>query len=107
MFPETIGFASWISLAYAFKWVWSPMLDQWRLPDRLAGPETFPAGAVPALIAVGLIGMALCNPQHNLTMLIALAVVVAFSSATQDIAIDAYRPRSPRTSCRRPLPPAT
>lgn len=29
---ETIGFASWISLAYAFKWVWSPMLDQWRLP---------------------------------------------------------------------------
>ena len=29
---ETIGFASWISLAYAFKWVWSPLLDQWRLP---------------------------------------------------------------------------
>ncbi len=29
---ETIGFASLIGLAYAFKWVWAPMLDQWRLP---------------------------------------------------------------------------
>src|SRR3990167_5006405 len=29
---ETIGFASLIGLAYAFKWVWSPLLDQWRLP---------------------------------------------------------------------------
>ena len=58
----------------------------------LAGPETFPLVLSQALITVGLIGMALCNPQHNLTMLIALAVVVAFSSATQDIAIDAYRP---------------
>ncbi len=44
-----------------------------------------------AVIALGLVGMALCNPQHNLTLLIALAVAVAFASATQDIAIDAYR----------------
>src|SRR3546814_2047539 len=29
---DTIGFASLIGLAYAFKWVWSPLLDQWRLP---------------------------------------------------------------------------
>src|SRR5574344_974622 len=29
---ETIGYASLIGLAYAFKWVWSPMLDQWRRP---------------------------------------------------------------------------
>ena len=29
---ETIGYASLIGLAYAFKWVWSPLLDQWRLP---------------------------------------------------------------------------
>lgn len=89
---ETIGFASWISLAYAFKWVWSPMLDQWRLP-WIGGLGRRRSWLVfsQVVIAIGLIGMALCNPQHNLTMLIALAVAVAFASATQDIAIDAYR----------------
>jgi PAT family beta-lactamase induction signal transducer AmpG len=89
---ETIGFASWISLAYAFKWVWSPMLDQWRLPWIGAlGRRRSWLVLSQSVIAIGLIGMALCNPQHNLTMLIALAVAVAFASATQDIAIDAYR----------------
>ena len=89
---ETIGFASWISLAYAFKWVWSPMLDQWRLP-WIGGLGRRRSWLVlsQAVIALGLIGMAMCNPQQNLTMLIALAVAVAFASATQDIAIDAYR----------------
>lgn len=89
---ETIGFASWISLAYAFKWVWSPMLDQWRLP-WIGGLGRRRSWLVfsQVVIAIGLVGMALCNPQHNLTMLIALAVAVAFASATQDIAIDAYR----------------
>ena len=89
---ETIGFASWISLAYAFKWVWSPMLDQWRLP-WIGGLGRRRSWLVlsQGVIALGLIGMALCNPQNNLTLLIALAVAVAFASATQDIAIDAYR----------------
>ena len=89
---ETIGFASWLSLAYAFKWVWSPMLDQWRLPWIGArGRRRSWRVLSQAVIAIGLIGMAMCNPQQNLTMLIALAVAVAFASATQDIAIDAYR----------------
>lgn len=89
---ETIGFASWISLAYAFKWVWSPMLDQWRLPwiGALGRRRSWLVFSQ-VVIAIGLIGMALCNPQNNLTLLIALAVAVAFASATQDIAIDAYR----------------
>lgn len=89
---ETIGFASWISLAYAFKWVWSPMLDQWRLPwlGKLGKRRSWLVLSQ-VLIAVGLVGMALCNPQTNLTLLIAMAVTVAFASATQDIAIDAYR----------------
>ncbi len=89
---ETIGFASWISLAYAFKWVWSPMLDQWRLPwIGSLGRRRSWLVLSQLVIAIGLIGMALCNPQTHLTLLIALAVAVAFASATQDIAIDAYR----------------
>ena len=89
---ETIGFASLIGLAYAFKWVWSPLLDQWRLPllGKLGRRRSWLVLAQ-VLIAIGLAGMALCDPQTHLTWLISLAVLVAFASATQDIAIDAYR----------------
>lgn len=89
---ETIGYASWISLAYAFKWVWSPMLDQWRLPwIGFLGRRRSWLILSQVLIAGGLIGMAFCDPKYHLGLLIAFAVMVAFSSATQDIAIDAYR----------------
>jgi len=89
---ETIGFASLIGLAYAFKWVWSPLLDQWRLPllGHLGRRRSWLVLSQ-STVALGLIGMALCDPQQYLPWLIALAVLVAFASATQDIAIDAYR----------------
>ena len=89
---DTIGFASWLGLVYAFKWVWSPMLDQWRLPfvGRLGRRRSWLVFSQ-VLIALGLLGMALCNPQSHLPWLIGLALLVAFASATQDIAIDAYR----------------
>ena len=89
---ETIGFASLIGLAYAFKWVWAPMLDQWRLPllGRLGRRRSWLVLAQ-SLIAIGLLGMASFDPQTQLSWLIALAVLVAFASATQDIAVDAYR----------------
>ncbi|MCC6074640.1 AmpG family muropeptide MFS transporter [Pseudomonas sp. GCM10022188] len=89
---ETIGYASLIGLAYAFKWVWSPLLDQWRLPllGRLGRRRSWLALSQ-LLVALGLVGMALFDPQTHLAWLIAVAVLVAFASATQDIALDAYR----------------
>ncbi|MBI6795591.1 AmpG family muropeptide MFS transporter [Pseudomonas syringae] len=89
---ETIGYASLIGLAYAFKWVWSPLLDQWRLPllGKLGRRRSWLVLSQ-SLVILGLIGMGFCDPQKHLSWLIAIAVVVAFSSATQDIAIDAYR----------------
>lgn len=89
---ETIGFASLIGLAYAFKWVWAPMLDQWRLPllGKLGRRRSWLVLSQ-GLVAIGLIGMANYDPQTHLSSLIALAVLVAFASATQDIAVDAYR----------------
>lgn len=89
---QTIGYASLIGLAYAFKWVWAPMLDQWRLPllGRLGRRRSWLVLSQ-GLVAFGLIGMALCDPQQHLPWLIGVAVVVAFASATQDIAVDAYR----------------
>nr|WP_328821860.1 AmpG family muropeptide MFS transporter [Pseudomonas carbonaria] len=89
---ETIGFASLIGLAYAFKWVWSPLLDQWRLPLLgVLGRRRSWLVLSQSLVAIGLTGMALSDPQQHLSWLIALAVLVAFASATQDIAVDAYR----------------
>ncbi|WP_462381590.1 AmpG family muropeptide MFS transporter [Pseudomonas sp. Marseille-QA0892] len=89
---DTIGFASLIGLAYAFKWVWAPMLDQWRLPwlGKLGRRRSWLVLSQ-ILVAIGLAGMAASDPQTNLKLLIALAVIVAFASATQDIAVDAYR----------------
>ncbi len=89
---QTIAYASLIGLAYAFKWVWSPLLDQWRLPllGHLGRRRSWLILSQ-GMVALGLIGMALCDPQQHLSWTIALAVVVAFGSATQDIAVDAYR----------------
>lgn len=89
---ETIGYASLIGLAYAFKWVWSPLLDQWRLPllGKLGRRRSWLVLSQ-GLVILGLIGMGFCDPQKHLSWLIAIAVIVAFASATQDIAVDAYR----------------
>ncbi|MBD1552537.1 AmpG family muropeptide MFS transporter [Pseudomonas sp. C2L12B] len=89
---ETIGYASLIGLAYAFKWVWSPLLDQWRLPGLgVLGRRRSWLVLAQSLVTLGLVGMSFCDPQKHLPWLIAIAVLVAFASATQDIAVDAYR----------------
>jgi PAT family beta-lactamase induction signal transducer AmpG len=89
---QAIGYASLIGLAYAFKWIWAPMLDQYRLPllGRLGRRRSWLVLSQ-SLVGLGLVGMAFCDPQQHLSWLILFAVVVAFASATQDIAIDAYR----------------
>lgn len=89
---ETIGYASFIALAYSFKWVWAPFLDQVKLPllGKLGRRRSWLIFSQ-ILIAIGLAVMAFSNPQTNLAVLIAIGVLVAFASATQDVAIDAYR----------------
>jgi PAT family beta-lactamase induction signal transducer AmpG len=89
----TIGFLSWVGLAYAFKWAWAPLVDQVRLPGLSAylGRRRAWLFLSQWLIITGLIGMAYCEPQEHLDRLVMWAVWVAFGSATQDIALDAYR----------------
>ena len=89
----TIGFLSWVGLAYAFKWVWAPLVDRLPLPllTRALGRRRSWLLAAQLVLVAGLAGMALTDATQNLPQLVALALLVAFASATQDIALDAYR----------------
>ena len=88
-----IGFISWIGITYSFKFVWSPVVDRVPLPllTRWLGRRRSWMLLAQAGIAGGLLGMSFCDPRTDLWGLVVLALVVAFSSATQDIALDAFR----------------
>lgn len=88
-----IGFVSWIGITYSFKFVWSPVVDRVPLPllTRWLGRRRSWMLLAQAGIAGGLLGMAFCDPRTDLWSMVAFALLVAFSSATQDIALDAFR----------------
>lgn len=89
-----IGFLSWVGLAYTFKVFWAPMVDKVRLPVLGAlGQRRSWAILVQVIIALALLAMAMVGPHGpgGLAVMGAFALVVAFASATQDIAIDAWR----------------
>jgi len=90
---STIGFLSWVGLAYGFKWVWSPLVDRLPLPllTRWLGRRRSWLLLAQSVVMAGLVGMALLDPQQALEPVVWCALVVAFGSATQDIALDAYR----------------
>ncbi|MGI9273496.1 MAG: AmpG family muropeptide MFS transporter [Endozoicomonas sp.] len=90
---STIGFFSWVGLAYGFKWVWSPLVDRMPLPliSHLLGRRRAWLLLSQVAITGSLIGMALTDPVNNLWTMALFAVMVAFASATQDIVVDAYR----------------
>ena len=89
----SIGFFSWIALAYAFKWIWSPFVDRLSLPllTNWLGRRRAWLLFSQLAITLALLGMANSDPQQNLTLFAIFALIVAYSSATQDIVIDAYR----------------
>lgn len=88
----TIGILSWIGLAYAFKFLWSPLVD------RVAPPVTARLGRrkawlIPCQIVVAgvLLALAATDPTTAIGTFAVIAVVGALASATQDIAVDAWR----------------
>ena len=95
----TIGFLSWVGLAYAFKWVWSPLVDRMPIPvlTRLLGRRRSWLLASQAVIMAALVVMATTDPKLALAPVVWCAVLVAFGSATQDIALDAFRIESADT----------
>jgi PAT family beta-lactamase induction signal transducer AmpG len=90
---EVIGFFSLATLVYSFKFLWAPLIDRASVPwltSRLGHRRSWML-ACQALIIVGLGLVAGRDPTQQLGVMAALAVLVGFSSATQDIAIDAWR----------------
>ena len=95
----TIGYLSWVGLAYAFKWVWAPLVDRMPIPvlTRLLGRRRSWLLASQIVIICALIGIGLTDPRLALTPVVWCALAIAFGSATQDIALDAYRIESADT----------
>jgi PAT family beta-lactamase induction signal transducer AmpG len=87
-----IGFISWVSIAYSLKFVWAPFLDRVHVPvlGRLGHRRGWMLLAQ-IFLAGGLVAMAMLDTRHGLAALGAAALFVAFSAATQDTAIDAWR----------------
>ena len=87
---KAIGFISWVGIAYSLQFVWAPLLD--RVPAlKFLGQRRGWLLASQIVIALGLFAMAFLGTSHGLTALGIAALVVAFASATQDIALAAWR----------------
>ncbi len=89
---ETMGIFSLIGLAYAFQFLWSPLIDKvdLLLLRKLGKRKQW---IVPMQVALGtiLVTLSLLDPKSQLGMFSLLAGIGAFASATQDIAINAWR----------------
>jgi PAT family beta-lactamase induction signal transducer AmpG len=93
---SAVTFFSWAALGYSFKFVWAPLIDQLPLPGltRVLGRRRAWMLVAQLSIIGAILLMASINPQagsSGLTMMALAAILLGFSSATQDIVIDAYR----------------
>lgn len=90
---STIGYLTWIGLIYAGKWLWAPLVDRLPIPllGKLLGRRRSWLIFAQAIIVLGLLGMASLDPKVAITPIVWCALLVAFGSATQDIALDAFR----------------
>ncbi|MEK2643987.1 MFS transporter [Bdellovibrio sp. BCCA] len=89
----TIGFLSWVGLAYSLKFLWAPLIDKADAPliGKWLGRRRGWMVVSQILVALGLLGMAMVKPEGGLWLFTGLAALAAFASATQDIVVDAWR----------------
>lgn len=89
----TIGMLAWVGLMYSFKWAWAPIVDRVGLPvlDKLLGRRRSWMLVAQVGIMICLANLALSDPSQSISHIALLALGVAFFSASQDIAVDAWR----------------
>lgn len=89
---ETMGVFSLVGLAYAFQFLWSPLLDKVDIPGlRRLGKRKQWMAPMQLVIGIALVVMSTLDPRSALALFSLLAAIGAFASATQDIAINAWR----------------
>ena len=89
----TIGWAGLILGVYAFNFLWAPLIDRVRIPGLTSriGHRRAWIVVLQAVILACLVGWSAVDPVANLTAVVAVGLVIAIASATQDIVIDALR----------------
>ncbi|PLC50476.1 MFS transporter [Pollutimonas subterranea] len=85
---QNIGFLTLIGTAYTLKFLWAPLVDRYAPP--MLGRRRSWIFVTQILLGAVIASMGFYSPSDNLMILALLAVLVAFLSATQDIAFDAY-----------------
>ncbi|HEV7633152.1 MAG TPA: MFS transporter [Steroidobacteraceae bacterium] len=92
----TIGMLAWVALLYTIKFLWAPFIDRLQLPvlHRLLGRRRSWMLLAQIGIALAIANLARQDPAMNLTGVALGAMFIAFCSATQDIAVDAWRVES-------------
>ena len=99
---SAVTFFSWAALGYSFKFVWAPLVDKLPLPilTKLLGRRRGWMLLSQLMVIAAILWMAFTDPSLNtssLTVMAFAAVLLGFSSATQDVVIDAYRIESAQT----------
>lgn len=84
-----IGYLTWVSMSYSLKFLWAPLLDRYAL-TRLGRRRSWMLLSQIALM-LSIAGMGLFDPKTSLNAMVVMAILTGFFSATQDIAIDAFR----------------
>ncbi len=89
---STVTLFSWAGFAYAFKFLWSPLVDKVGVPFfSNMGHRRSWLLIIQLLIIFSLILTSINDPKNNIIITAICITLVAFFSATQDIIIDAYR----------------
>ena len=90
---STIGWAGLIFGVYAFNYLWAPLVDRLQIPylTKKLGHRRGWIVLMQITILICLVTWSFINPTENLTLLIAVGLIIAIASSTQDITVDALR----------------
>ena len=88
-----IGLFAWAGFAFTFKFLWAPLIDRAPVPflEARIGRRRAWMAIAQIGVAAALVALSCANPGGSLVCVAFIAVAIAFASATQDIAVDAWR----------------